>query len=38
VPIQLNDPFSSGRWVLIWVHVLLIVVGLMLASLPLVRK
>jgi hypothetical protein len=38
VPIRLNDPFSGGRWVLIGVHVLLIVVGLLLASLPLVRK
>jgi hypothetical protein len=38
VPLRLDDPFSRGRWVLVWVHVALIVVGLMLASFTLVRK
>lgn len=37
VPPQLEDPFSSGRWLLIGIHVALIALGLALAALPLAR-
>lgn len=32
VPHQLHDPFSSGRWVLVAAHVLLIITGLVLVG------
>ena len=35
VPAALDDPFSPGRWTLIGIHIALIVLGLMLASAPL---
>ena len=35
VPAALDDPFSPGRWTLIAVHIALIVVGVALASTPL---
>lgn len=37
VPAALDDPFSSARLTLIGVHVALIVVGLALASLPVIQ-
>jgi hypothetical protein len=36
VPAALDDPFSPGRWTLIGIHIAMIVLGLMLASAPLV--
>ena len=36
VPSALDDPFSPGRWTLIGIHIAMIVLGLMLASAPLV--
>ena len=36
VPSGLEDPFAPGRWMLIGVHIALIVVGLVLASAPVV--
>jgi hypothetical protein len=36
VPSALDDPFSPGRWTLIGIHIAMIVLGLMLASVPLV--
>jgi hypothetical protein len=38
VPALLDDPFSPGRWTLIAVHVALIVVGVALASTPLLGR
>jgi hypothetical protein len=35
VPRALDDPFSAGRWALIWVHVGLIVLGLALVTIGL---
>ncbi len=32
VPARLGDPFSRGRWALVAVHVLLVVVGLVLVG------
>lgn len=37
VPASLHAPFSAGRWSLIATHVALIVVGAVLAGLPLLR-
>jgi hypothetical protein len=37
VPARLDDPYSTGRLSLIWVHVALIVAGLGLASTGLIR-
>jgi hypothetical protein len=37
VPDALDDPFSSARWTLIGLHVALIVLGLALASLPVIQ-
>lgn len=36
VPSALDDPFSPSRWMLISVHIALIVVGIVLASTPLI--
>jgi hypothetical protein len=36
VPSALDDPFSPSRWMLISVHIAFIVVGLVLASTPLI--
>jgi hypothetical protein len=35
VPPALDDPFAPARWMLVVVHVALIVIGLALASTPL---
>jgi hypothetical protein len=36
VPVALDDPFAPARWALIAVHVVLVVVGFVLAALPTV--
>lgn len=32
VPLALHDPFSRGRWALVWLHVALVVSGLLLVG------